>query len=390
MLPFEMNEYRDRVARSLAAMEARGIDTLLVTNPGNMCWLTGYDGWSFYVHQLVILSSKLPEPIWVGRLMDANAARVTTYLKPDSIRDYPDRYVQSTERHPMDYVADVLKEHGLDKSRIGLEMDVYYFTAACYTTLVKDLPDADLVDATALVNWQKIVKSPAEIACMRQAAAIVDAMMAAGIEKIEPGVRQCDAVAEIYRVMASDTPEFGGEYSAIVPMLPTGEGTSTPHLTWSDAPFRKGEATILELAGVRRRYNCPMARTVHLGKPPQKLADTQKVVLEGLNNAIEAARPGATAQEVEGVWRETIARHGIEKESRIGYSTGLNYPPDWGEGTLSLRPGDQTVLAENMVIHIIPGIWMDDWGLEISQCVLIGPNGGQRLCAYPEPLVVKD
>ena len=170
-------------------------------------------------------------------------------------------------------------------------METYYFTAACYTTLVKNLPNAEISDATGLVNWQKIIKSPPGIAYEQQAAAIVDAMMAAGIAAIEPGVRQCDAVAEIYRVMASGTPEFGREYSSIVPMLPTGEGTATPHLTWTDTPFKTGEATILELAGVRKRYNCPLARTVHPGKPPQKLADTEKVVVEGLNNAMSAARP---------------------------------------------------------------------------------------------------
>ena len=64
--------------------------------------------------------------------------------------------------------------------------------------------------------------------------------------------------------------------------------------------------------------------------------------------------------------------------------------PDWGEATLSLRPGDKTVLQEDMVIHIIPGIWLDDWGLEISECVLITPDGGKPFCRYPRELVVKD
>ena len=160
-------------------MEARGIDTLLVTNPANMCWLTGYDGWSFYVHQMVIVSPKLEEPLWVGRLMDANAAKVTTYLRHENIHGYPDKYVQSAEWHPMDHVADLLAEKGLEKGRVGVEMETYYFTAACYTTLVKDLPNAVISDATGLVNWQKIIKSPAEIAYEQQAAAIVDAMMAA-------------------------------------------------------------------------------------------------------------------------------------------------------------------------------------------------------------------
>ena len=390
MLPFALDEYRDRLDRVRRSMARRGIDVLVVSNPGNMCWLTGYDGWSFYVHQCVVVAQEEGEPLWIGRLMDANAARVTTWLKPASIHGYPDRYVHSTERHPMQYVAALLRERGLDKGVVGVEMDVYYFTAASYVTLTAELPAARFTDATALVNWDRIVKSEAEIGCMRQAAAIVDAMMTAGIDAIRPGVRQCDAVAEIYRVMASGTPDYGGEYSAIVPMLPTGEGTSTPHLTWSDEPFRTGEATILELAGVRRRYNCPMARTVHLGTPPQRLADTEKVVVEGLNRAIAAAKPGATAEEVERAWSATIARHGIEKESRIGYSPGLAYPPDWGEGTVSLRPGDRTVLQENMVLHIIPGIWMDDWGIEISECIRVGADGGEPLCTYPRKLVVKD
>ena len=133
-----------------------------------------------------------------------------------------------------------------------------------------------------------------------------------------------------------------------------------------------------------------MARTVHLGKPPQKLVDTAKIVVEGLENALGAVRPGATCAEVEAAWRTTIERHGIEKESRIGYSTGLNYPPDWGESTLSLRPGDQTVLQTNMTIHMIPGIWMDDWGVEISECFRVGEKGAETFCSFPRRLFVHD
>ena len=69
-----------------------------------MAWLTGYDGWSFYVHQAVIVPPT-GEPIWYGRGQDANGAKRTAYLKHDNIIGYPDHYVQSTERHPMDYLA---------------------------------------------------------------------------------------------------------------------------------------------------------------------------------------------------------------------------------------------------------------------------------------------
>ena len=113
-----------------------------------------------------------------------------------------------------------------------------------------------------------------------------------------------------------------------------------------------------------------------------------KVVVEGLNTALEAAKPGVTCEAVEAAWRSVIARHGIVKDSRIGYSTGLNYPPDWGESTLSLRPGDKTELRPGMTIHMIPSVWQDDWGVEISECFRVTETGHEKFCDFPQDLVV--
>ena len=299
-LPFETSEYRDRIRRTQERMAAKGIDVLLAADPANMNYLTGYDGWSFYTPQCVVVAPALDEPLCIVRGMDANGAKVTTFLRHQNIIGYPDNYVQSTERHPMDYVADMLKQRRLDKGRIGVEMDAYYFSAACYEALKRNLPDARWVDATSLVNWARIVKSPRELGYMRQAAQIMNRLMRKAIEAVRPGVRQCDAAAAIYHAQIAGTEEFGGDYTSFVPMLPTGIGTSTPHLTWSDAKFVTGEATILELGACRHRYHCPQARTVFLGKPPQKLTDTAKVVVEGLETALAAAKPGATCEQVEG------------------------------------------------------------------------------------------
>ena len=389
-MAFEKSEYLARIRKTKQSMADQGVDVLLATNPANMNYLTGYDGWSFYVHQLVVLALDSDEPVWIGRGMDANAAKVTTFLNHDNILGYPDDYVQTPVKHPMDYVADFLKEQGWDKKGIGIEMDSYYFTAACYESLKRNLPNADFKDATTLVNWVRVIKSAQEIEYMKQAARIIEKTMQVAVDMVRPGVRQCDAAAAVYQAKISGTEEYGGDYTGLCPMLPTGVGTSTPHLTWTDQPFVNGEATILELAGARHHYHCPMARTVHLGKPPKKLIDTAAVLVEGLNNALAAAKPGVQCQEVEAVWRETIKKHGIIKESRIGYSTGLNYPPDWGEHTLSLRPGDTTTLQPNMTIHMIPGVWMDDWGIEISECFRVTETGSETLANFPRELFVKD
>jgi Xaa-Pro dipeptidase len=386
---FEHIEYLERLRRTRERMAERGIDVLLLSDPANINYLSGYDGWSFYVHQALVVAQDEEQPVWIGRGQDANAARVTTFLEPANIIPYPDDFVQSEIRHPMDFVANQLQARGWGRRRIGVEMDSFYFTAAAFEALRRHLPDASLLDARALVNWVRIVKSEAEIAQMRGAARIAEQVMQVAIDAVAPGVRQCDAVARIYEAQTRGTPEFGGSYTAIAPLLPTGTGTSTPHLTWDDQPFQPDTPTILELAGCRNRYHCPMARTVHLGPPPAHLADTAAVVVEGLNAAIEAARPGTLAEDVEAAWRRVIERHGIVKESRIGYSVGLGYPPDWGERTLSLRPGDKTELQANMTIHVIPGIWQDDWGIEISECIRITETGAEPLCDFPRRLFVK-
>jgi Xaa-Pro aminopeptidase len=290
----------------------------------------------------------------------------------------------------MDFVADILKAKGWDEVHLGVEMDSYYYSAAAHAALQHGLPNARLKDAHSLVNWVRSIKSPAELSFMHQAARIVEQTMQRGIDMIEPGVRQCDVVGEIYKSAISGTPEFGGDYAAIVPLLPTGPGTSTPHLTWTDQPFRRNEATILELAGCRRRYHCPMARTVFLGDEPPVMLEAAKIIVDGIAAALEAARPGNTCEQVEAAWREVISRHGLTKESRIGYSTGLNYPPDWGEHTMSLRPGDDTEIRPNMTFHLIPGIWADGWGIEISECFRVTEKEAETFCSFPRELIVKN
>ena len=162
-LYFEVAEYKDRLEKTKKSMDAKGIEVLIVTDPANMNYLTGFDGWSFYVHQCLIVFIDQPEPIWVGRGQDGNAARLTTWLSEENIRAYTDDYVHSLIKHPMDFVSDILKEKGYDKKIIATEMDAYYFTAKCQESLLKNLPNAKFADGNNIVNWVKIVKSDLEI-----------------------------------------------------------------------------------------------------------------------------------------------------------------------------------------------------------------------------------
>ncbi len=387
-LNFTRAEYAERLEKTRRAMEKAGVDLVIVTDPSNMHWLTGYDGWSFYVHQCVLVPGS-GEPIWYGRGQDANGAKRTAYLAYDNIIGYPDHYVQSNERHPMDLLSKIIEERGWANASIAVEMDNYWFTAAAYASLVKHLPNARFKDARGLVNWQRAVKSKTELDYMRKAGRIVEAMHQRIVEKVEPGIRKSDLVAEIYDAGIRGVDGFGGDYAAIVPLLPSGADASAPHLTWDDKPMKSGEGTFFEIAGCYRRYHCPLSRTVFLGKPTQAFLDAEKATLEGMEAGLAAAKPGNVCEDIANAFFSVLKKYGIVKDNRTGYPIGLSYPPDWGERTMSLRPGDRTELLPGMTFHFMTGLWLEDMGMEITESIVITESGVECLSNVPRRLVVK-
>ena len=158
------------------------------------------------------------DPIWFGRGQDAQGAYRTVWVGRDNVIGYPDHYVQSTERHPMEYLCEKLTDMGWNKGTIGVEMDNYYYSAAAHRSLTANLSEAQFTDTTGLVNWQRAIKSDKEIEYMRRAARIVEAMHKAIVEKAEPGLPKNELVAEIYRTGVLGADGHWGDYTAIVPM----------------------------------------------------------------------------------------------------------------------------------------------------------------------------
>ena len=384
-------EYAERLSRVRKSMAERSMAALVVSDPANLYYLTGYDAWSFYTPQCLVVPA-MGEPVLFARAMDAAGADQTAYLSGDLIEGYPEHLVQRPDVHPFDWIAQRIRERGLvdvaTSPTVGVEGDSHFFSARGFLALQSGLAGARLQDSRELVNWVRVVKSDYELTQMRIAGTIAQRAMEVALDAVVPGRRQCDAVADILAAQAHGTDEHGGDYSAIVPMLPTGQGAGTPHLTWSDEPFRLGEATIIEIAGVHRRYHSPIARTIVLGEPPQRLASTASVVREGMTRVLQELRPGRTPQEVHAVWDAVITAQGLSKASRIGYSIGVGYPPDWGERTISLRPGDSVPLEAGMCFHVMLGMWMDGWGYELSEPVAITADGVERFTNLTQDLTI--
>ena len=392
---FEISEYKERIKKTKLSMEKSGLEVMISTLPQNMYYLSGYDCGSFYVHQGVIVSIDKEEPIWFGRGMDANGAKITTWLKEENIREYGDDYVQSTVKHPMDFVGDILKENGWDKKVIGLEMDQYYFTAQAYLSIKASLPNAVFQNANLLVNWVRLIKSDNEIAYMKKAGKIVEKAMGVAMDSIRSGVRQCDVAGKVLNAQMAGTKEFGGDYTSVFPVMASGIGTTAAHMSWSDEKYNENEVSYLEIAGCKKRYHAPLCRTIYTGKPPQALIEKAKSVIDGLNETLDFVKQGISCEEVEAKWRFSISKSKIVKKQRMAYPIGIGYPPDWGEQTVSMRPGDKTILKPNMTFHMIPAIWQkyedkEDLGFIISESLVVTENGCETLADFPRKLFVSE
>lgn len=387
---FTAKEYAARVADVKARMERAGFDLLVCQDPANMGWLTGFDGWSFYTPQAVLVHRREEWPIWFGRAQDAKSAHITTDLPDDHIVSFSEPLVHHREKHPFDELCELVLDRGWGRARIGVELDAHYYTARAHRHIVSGLPDAEICDSRELVNWARLVKSPEEVKLMREAGLIVSEVMDRVIDMLAPNVPQYEICAEVYKAQVMGVDGTYGDYTSLCPLIQVGKGTSTPHLTWTDEPLPAEGLVVMEIAAARRHYHAPLTRTFHLGKPPADIADLAKVIVEGVDAALETAKPGATCEEVEAVWQKVLKRNGYAKESRVGYSIGLNYPPDWGERTASLRPGDETVLEPGMCFHFQSGVWLEAYGAAVSEPFVVTKKGGERLASSPRELIVID
>ena len=383
-------EFEARLHRVRTRMEQHGFDALIVTDPCNIYYLTGYDGWSFYTPQALLV---FPDeaPLLIVRKMDVAGAHMTSCLDEAQVIGYDEALVQSPNGHPFERVAEVLKQTLKGPCPVlGIESESYYFSVRAYHVLESLLPNATLKDSGFLVNWVRFIKSPAEIGLLEQAGALLTHSMMETIAAIESGVSQSVAVGRAYQSNIEGAGAFGGNYTSSPAFFLAGERIKTPHLPWSDTPIESGTQINLELMGNRLRYQCTIGRTVHVGPPPAKLRELEAIVSEALSEALAFMRPGVSCHAVADRLYRFLAKKGIHKDSRCGYSLGIAYPPTGGELTASFRRDDQTILEPGAVMHFLPAIWSDDVSIIMSEPVVITARGATPLCTIPRELFIRD
>jgi ectoine hydrolase len=390
MLPFSQSEYQDRYRKTLLMMEQSQVDTLIINDPCGIVWLTGYDAWSFYLPQCVVVSPKLTQPLWIGRAMDVTAVHETSWLQQTSIEAYGDEWVQISQRSASTFIAEVLVKRRLHHGRVGIDFDCYYFTPRQLSELRDSLTQAMLIDLGAAIRKLRAVKSAAELAVMDQAAQIASQAIQTALQMINVGVRECDIAAAVIQQQIAGTPENGGFYTSSPPFLLRGKRGASAHLSWGQGKCEKNETVYIELLGCRYRYQVCVSRAIYLGAAPANVLNAARASEEAINVAMDTARPGITCSDLAQSMLKVFKKHGIEKNTRCGYAIGIAYPPTSGERTMSLHPDDHTPLEAGMTFHLHPNLIFADWGIYITESMVVTPHGARAFTQLPRALLEKN
>ena len=376
-LVFSKQEYGRRLDAVQAGMASRGMDALLVFSPEHIFYLTGYQTFGYFTYLAAVVPAK-GEPILILRFLESFLAKHYAWVRDVEIWD--------DHEDPVDVTVRVLRERELaGRRRIGTEDRVLAYDVR--RKLAQALPEAALEDGTALLEQVRIRKSGEEIAHMRKASEYSTLGMAAGIRESTAGRTENDVAAAVFNAMT----RAGSEYSPHDPIVTSGWRAGIPHSTYERRRLEPNDTVLLEITGTHHRYVAPLMRTAVVGAATPKVLEMAKLVLEGLQAAIETIRPGVTAGEVDDACRGIMERAGYYENfrKRTGYSVGFGFPPSWNEGhIISLRKGERAVLAPGMVYHV--PVALREYGVStvgLSETILVTERGREVLTNYPRELL---
>jgi Xaa-Pro dipeptidase len=380
-LAFPMDEYLRRLRELRERMAERGFDALLITTPENICYLTGFESPGYYAFEAFLVPLE-GECIMIPRRLEEAGVKARTWVT--HIRPYDDN------EDPIAKVVGVLGLASLTDKRIGFERDCWFFTATQQERLFAKSPVTSFVDCSGIVEAGRLVKSELEIDMMRKAARFAEAGMRAGIEAIRDGATENDVAAAIHFGMIS----AGGEWPAISPFVAAGHRGSIGHTTWEGVKIEKGQCVFMEVGGCFKRYHAALMRTAFVGKPDQRIELAAKTIEDAMQAALTQIEPGMRIGEVDAISRTIIRkasdRFGGIQMTRSGYSIGIAFPPDWGEGhIMSIRHEDPRVLVPNMTFHHIPWVQLPGKaGIGMSETIRVTEDGCETLTKFDRELFV--
>ncbi|MCW2305743.1 M24 family metallopeptidase [Rhodobium gokarnense] len=381
-LHFPLEEYDDRRAQVLEKMDERHLDALLIFAQESMYWLTGYDTFGFAFFQCLIFTRK-DEFVLFTRAPDLRQAKHTSLI--DDVRVWQERGA----RNPAGPLRDLLDDLDLLGARIGVEYNTHGLIGSNARVLDEMLRSfARAEDASDLIPPLRAVKSPAEIAIVRQAAAYGDAALEAGIAAIEPGA----AEGHILAAMQSAVFEAGGDYPGNPFVIGSGPDALLCRYKSGRRKLEPQDQITMEIAGVAHHYHAALMRTVIVGEPTKRHLELYESARETIAAIEEVLKTGTKFADV----FETYAR---ESDSRglaphrlnaCGYSLGARFAPSWMDWPMFYRDNRAEVVPDMVLfVHIILADSSSETAMTLGRTYLTTDGAPEPLSKLSLDLVTK-
>jgi Xaa-Pro dipeptidase len=366
-------EHRHRYGRLQESLRRDELEALLCFSPENIYYLTGFETIGHYFLQCLVVFADEDPILIVRSFEEANVAALTWLSSSRGYRDYEDI---------SESIAEVTRK---TRGRVGFESEAWFLSASKVVKL-NELFGPRLIPTCGLVEELRMVKSSAEIELIRAAARYTEAGMEAAFDASGPGAIEDEIAGAVYQAMISS----GSSYPSLPPFITTGPRSALPHATWSGRRLEQGDVLFYEVGGSAGRYGAALIRTGCVGEPSaavrQTVMNASAVILDALDALIAAIKPGVTGEDVHRASRDVIEQSGWGdlNRNRSGYSIGISFPPDWGEGQIySLRELERRPLQPGMVFHLVPNVLLPNVAaIGFSETVLVTEAGCECLTDY--------
>lgn len=376
-LPFPVAEYDGRLAAVQDRMRAAGHDVLLLNDPENIYYLSGFRTIGFYSYMALVVPVD-GKPVHVNRLIEMSTLQGTSCVE--------DRVLFPDTENPVETTANLLKAKGWDRASIAVDRRSRYLSIADLAALERLLPQAKWGDTELLVEKLRLVKSPAEQQYSRAAGKAASAGMRQALDALKDGITEDDLMAAAYHGLFS----AHSEYPGLPPLINAGVRHTMAHAMAEGHPVRQGDPVYFEVGASIKRYHAANLRIGSVGKPADELMRLSDLCRRSLEAGLEQLQPGNPAGSVDVASRSVIddAGYGSHFRHKAGYSIGIAFPPDWSEAkTLMLRTGEERELKPGMVFHFLPAVFeYEQFGIGVSETVLITEDGHEVLTDVPHEI----
>jgi len=380
---FSLAEFASRLARVRSAMSQSGIDWLVAVHPASIHWLTGSDAKSYQEFQCLLVGPEGSPLVVLTRRGEM------AEFETDSLADDVVGWGGGDIEDPMIPFQRLAERHGLTRSRVGVEVPAYYLHPHHYLALRALLGAALVMEATDLIAELKLVKSPAEIAYVRQAAGIADAAMARFCATLAAGRTELHLAGEVHAELFARNSGIAASPINLV----SGPRSAYSHGAPTERVLAPGDFGSIEFGATWRRYTATLGRQFSLGVPTARMRELYDVVRHASDAMIATMADGVPAIVPHEAACRVIGAAGLEpyRVHTSGYSLGPGFPPSWGE-PLHMIGGTRHILRAGMVVTVEPPVFIGSEGLgaRIIDNVLIGRDGAELLSRHPRALIVID